>query len=139
MALVLTACGGAGASMSGPVPCPLEAGANAIPAPPDLLYPIPNATGAPDGNFTMIAGYGPFAPPTAQVVPSNGGATVTAGAWDAPPSPLPSPAATPRSAMETLYGAQVPSLMPRTTYSVQVTVGTPPCQTTETAGSFTTQ
>jgi hypothetical protein len=140
ISLVSAACGGGNGSMSGgPVPCPLEAGANAIPAPPDLLYPMPNAADVPDGNFTMVAGYGPFAPPIAQIVPNGGGATVAAGAWGPPPSPLPSPAATPRSSMEMLYGARIPSLAASTSYSVQVTVGTPPCQTTETAGSFTTQ
>jgi len=140
VALVLAACGGGNTPTSpGPVPCPLAAGANAIPAPPDLLYPVANATAVPDGNFTMVAGYGSIAPPVAQLVPGGGGATVTAGAWGPPPSPLPSPAATPRFPMETLYGAAIPPLAARTAYTVQVTVGTPPCQTTETAGSFTTQ
>lgn len=137
---MLAACGGGSAS-SGPtpVPCPLAAGAYAIPAPPDLLYPIPDATAVPDGNFTLVVGYGTATPPPAQLVPANGGTTVIGGAWGPPPVPLPSPAATPRSSSETLYGAQVPVLAAHTSYNVQVTVGNPPCQTTETAGSFTTQ
>lgn len=140
-ALALAACSGAGASTSpGPVPCPLAAGsALAIPAPPDLLYPMPGASGVPDGVFTMVAGYGTLAPPPAQLVPVSGGTTVTGGAWGPPPSPIPSPAATPRSSTETLYGAPVPALAAHTAYDVQVTFGTPPCQSTETAGSFTTQ
>jgi hypothetical protein len=137
--VILAACGGGNGSTSpSPVPCPLAA-AQAIPAPPDLLYPMPNATGVPNGNFTLVAGYGTFTPPPAQIVPANGGTTIAGGPWGPAPSPLPSPAATPRSSSETLYGSAIPALAAQTTYNVDVTFGTPPCQTTETAGSFTTQ
>lgn len=136
---LLTSCSGASSS-SGPkpVPCPLGA-AQAVPAPPDLLYPMPNASGVPDGNFTLVAGYGTFTPPPIEIVPANGGAAIAGAAWGPPPSPLPSPAATPRSSSETLYASAIPALAPHTTYNAQVTFGSAPCQTTETAGSFTTQ
>jgi hypothetical protein len=138
--IALAACaGGTTSTAPSPVPCPLDAGAVAIPAPPDMLYPMPNATGVPDGNFTLVAGYGNFAPPTPKLVPVNGGAAVSGGAWGPAPTPLPSPAATPRFSGETLYGSAIPALSAHTNYNVEVTVGTPPCQTTETAGSFTTQ
>lgn len=132
----LCACGGGTAT---PHPTPAPCPEFPIPAPPDLLYPMPNATGVPDGNFTLVVGYGTFPPPPAEIAPANGGTAVAAGAWSAPPSPMPSPAATPRSSSETLYGAPVPALASHTTFEVDVTVGTPPCQQTETAGSFTTQ
>jgi hypothetical protein len=104
-----------------------------------LLYPMPNATGVPDGNFTLVVGYGSAAPPVPQLVPVNGGAAVNGGAWGPAPTPLPSPAATPRSAGETLYGSAIAALSAHTAYNVTVTFGTPPCETTESAGSFTTQ
>lgn len=123
----------------GPVPCPLAAGTSAVPAPPDLLYPMPGATGVPDGNFTLVAGYS-IRPPAVQLVTASGGIPAfSSNAWGPPPSPMPSPAATPRSSSEVLYGLAVPVLAARTTYNVDVTFGTPPCQTTESAGSFTTQ
>ena len=140
IALALAACGGASSPSSpSPVPCPLAAGAYAIPAPPDLLYPIPGATGVPDGNFTLVVGYS-TTPPALQLVTGSGGIpTLSSNAWGPAPSPLPSPAATPRSSSETLYGLSVPGLAAHTTYTAQVTFGSPPCQSTETAGSFTTQ
>ena len=135
----LAACGG-GAPSSGATPIPVcPAGANAVPAPPDLLYPMPNATGVPDGNFTLVVGYGPVAPPAPQLVPTGFGGYVAGGSWGAPPSPMPSPAATPRSSSETLYGSAIPALASNTAYTLQVTFGNPPCQTTESAGSFTTR
>lgn len=122
-----------------PPPCPLTAGGFPVPAPPDLLYPMNGANGVPDGNFTLVVGYGTSTPPPAQLVPANGGTTVQGGTWGPAPSPIPSPAATPRFSSETLYGAQISALAAHVNYTVQVTVGTPPCQSTETAGSFTTQ
>lgn len=138
--LALVACGGGASSPSpGPVPCPLAAGMSAVPAPPDLLYPMPGATGVPDGNFTLVAGYS-VTPPAMQLVTGSGGIpALSSNAWGPPPSPMPSPAATPRSSSEVLYGLAVPALGAHTTYTAQVTFGTPPCRTTESAGSFTTQ
>ena len=135
---LLAACAGTTSSDPTPVPCPLAA-QQALPAPPDLLFPIPNATGVPDGNFTLVVGYGSFTPPPLEIVPASGGSAIAGSAWGPPPTPLPSPAATPRSSSETLYASTIPPLSAHTTYNAQVTVGTAPCQTTETAGSFTTQ
>jgi len=140
IALALAACGGGrGSATQAPVPCPLAAGAYAIPAPPDLLYPMPGATGVPDGNFTLVVGYS-TTPPALQLVTGSGGIPAfSSNAWGPPPSPMPSPAATPRSSSEMLYGLAVPALAAHTTYTAQVTFGSPPCQSTESAGSFTTQ
>ena len=138
--LVLAACGGGASTPSpGPVPCPLGVGADALPMPPDLLYPIPGATGVPDGHFTLVVGYS-FTPPPMQIVTAIGGMpALSSNAWGPPPSPMPSPAATPRSSSEVLYSLAVPALAAHTTYNAQVTFGTPPCQAMESAGSFTTQ
>lgn len=135
----IVACGG-GTPNAGSTPvCPLFAGSNALPAPPELLYPMPNATGVPDGNFTLVVGYS-TTPPTMQLVTAAGGIpALSSNAWGPPPSPMPSPAATPRASSDTLHGLAVPALAAHTTYSAQVTFGSPPCQSTETAGSFTTQ
>ena len=40
--------------------------------PPDLLYPMPGATGVPDGNFTLVVGYS-FTPPQLDLVTAAGG------------------------------------------------------------------
>ncbi|HEY9179675.1 MAG TPA: hypothetical protein VIO32_03085 [Candidatus Baltobacteraceae bacterium] len=140
IALALAACGGTSSrSTQAPVPCPLAAGAYAIPAPPDLLYPMPGATGVPDGDFTLVVGYS-SRPPQMQLVTGSGVIpALSSNAWGPAPSPMPSPAATPRSSSETLYGLAVPALSAQTTYTAQVTFGNPPCQTTESAGSFTTR
>ncbi len=123
----------------GPVPCPLGVGADALPLPPDLLYPMPGATGVPDGNFTLVVGYS-VKPPAMQLVTAGAGIPgLSSNAWGPPPSPMPSPAATPRSSSEVLYGLAVPALAAHTTYDAQVTFGAPPCHATESAGSFTTQ
>jgi len=136
---IIAACGGgSGTGTTMPVPCPLEL---AQPAPPDLLYSIPGATGVPDGNFQLIVGYPttPFAPPV--LAPTPAGPSTTGATFTAAPTPLPSPMATPRSSIEMLFGSAIPALQSATTYEVTFTFGPaiPGCPNTENAGSFTTR
>lgn len=99
-----------------------------------MLYPIPGATGAPDGNFTMV---------TTNVT----SLTLTAGAQSIAlpspgpaPTPMPSPAATPFFQSETFQGEAVPALQPATTYTALDQRGARSiCNPPENLGTFTTR
>ena len=129
---LLAGCGGAIASVR-----QAECGGYAIvPPPPTMLYPIANATGVPDGNFTLVLSstYG-----DGVYLSSSGNANVSL-ATAAVPSPLPSPSATaPPGA--TPAGFTVGPLAAHTTYTVASTFIEPAgCPNISgTAGSFTTQ
>lgn len=128
---LLTACNAGGTQTSTPIPspCPLFP----IPAPPQMTYPAPNATGIPDGNFNMQFTYRNSELATqysAPAVMASSAPTVTGGPYAIVPTP---------GAFE--YTSAIGALHSSTTYTVQVV--TPPqgghCSTTETLGSFTTQ
>uniref|UniRef100_E6Q2D5 Lipoprotein n=1 Tax=mine drainage metagenome TaxID=410659 RepID=E6Q2D5_9ZZZZ len=129
---LLAGCGGAVASVR-----QAECGGYAIlPVPPTMLYPVANATGVPDGNFTLVLsstyGDGLF-------LSSTGNANLTL-ATAAVPNPLPSPSATaPPGA--TPAGFSVGPLAAHTTYTVAATFTQPAgCpNVTGNVGSFTTQ
>jgi hypothetical protein len=98
-----------------------------------MIYPMPNATNVPDGNFSMAFTYpngdiaAQWSPPS---VTSSTAPTVTGGPYTIVPTPAVYEFT---SAMATLQSG--------TAYSVHVV--TPPqgghCSTTATLGSFTTQ
>jgi len=85
-----------------------------------LIYPMPNTTGAPDGNFILFVAV-PNGDPTPGALelqnPISGTTEFTSGAWSPAAMPLPSPAATmpPNSSA---YGTAVPQLSQNTSYSV---------------------
>jgi hypothetical protein len=130
-----------GATLAGCSPSPNYAcPALAFPG-PQLVYPVPGATGV-----SSAAGYLVFA--TAQspanfkasLVPATG-ASVPVAALGAPPVPLPSPIASPL-ALATVYGASHPALAARTTYDVDFASepGSAYCSfPVESSGSFTTR
>ena len=129
---LLAGCGGAVASVR-----QAECGGYAIlPVPPTMMYPIANATGVPDGNFTLVLsstyGDGVF-------LSSNGNANLSL-ATAAVPGPLPSPSATAPPG-STPAGFAVGTLAAHTTYTVAATFTQPAgCPNiTGTVGSFTTQ
>jgi hypothetical protein len=119
---------------------------------PQLLYPIPGATGVP-----TAAGYLVFATAdspldfNASLVPATG-ADVPVAALGPPPVPLPTPIATPFPIAKPgepaiVYGASHPALAASTTYQVRfpaLTESTPGCALPiavplDYAGSFTTR
>ena len=129
---LLAGCGGAVASLR-----QVQCGAyGSLPVPPVMLYPVANATGVPDGNFTLVLsstyGNGLF-------LSSTGNANL-ALATAAVPSPLPSPNATPPPG-STPAGFSVGTLAAHTTYTVAATFTQPAgCpNVTGDVGSFTTQ
>jgi hypothetical protein len=89
------------------------------------------ATGVPDGNFTLVAGYGQTPWPLTLEPSGNSNSIPWGGnAWVAAPNPLPSPMASPKSATQTLWGITITALAPHTTYTVEffltnLTVGCP--------------
>ena len=129
---LLAGCGGAVASVR-----QAECGMYPpLPSPPVMLYPIANATGVPDGNFTLVLsstyGDGVF-------LRSSGNANLSLSTA-AVPSPLPSPNASPPPG-STTAGFAVGTLAAHTTYTVAATFTQPAgCPNiTGTVGSFTTQ
>jgi len=82
----------------GDYPCPQN-----VMEGPQLLYPIPGATGVPDGAGIFV--FGGYSPQTLIVLSSPGSETRTFGPLIAPaPTPLPSPIATPfSSGVEVTY------------------------------------
>ena len=129
---LLAGCGGAVASVR-----QAECGGYAIlPAPPTMLYPIANATGVPDGNFTLVLSstYG-----VGLYLSSAGSANLDL-ATTTVPSPLPSPSAT-APPSSTPAGYAVGPLAAHTAYTVAATFTQPAgCPNiSATVGSFTTQ
>lgn len=126
-ASLLAACGG------GQTPSP-QATCGPPPPIPDpflaLAYPAPNAVNVPLSiGMVVFAGYSGGLKISMQ---SGSGANIPIGAPTAPPSPMPTPYATPAN-----YGGEVPyfavpipSLSPATTYSLSYTytgyTGVPP-------------
>ena len=129
---LLAGCGGAIASVR-QAEC---AAVGTLPVPPTMLYPIANATGVPDGNFTLVLSstYG-----DGVYLTSSGSANLNL-ATTTVPSPLPSPSATaPPGA--TPAGFTVGALAAHTTYTVAATFTQPAgCPNISgMVGSFTTQ
>jgi hypothetical protein len=125
---VLAACGG---GQSGVAPAKQCFG-YPVPAPPTMIYPQSNATGVPDGDFTLILG---FAYGNTTSLPSSS-TMVGPLAPTAVPSPLPSGAATPNPNF-TPVAYSVPALQSRTQYTISVQFALPnACPVT--IGSFTT-
>lgn len=114
----------------------------------DLSYPISGSVNvSPSIGELIFFGltngyYGP-----AKVMLSSQNGQVPVGSFTAPPSPLPSPHATPTGGNNLPYvAAPIPSLSPQTTYNVSYSytdwANDPPSCTTEVtkpAGSFSTQ
>jgi hypothetical protein len=135
--MLLCGCGAASGLIKRLVPCPSATEA------PQVLYPIDDASGVPDGNFTLIVAYpvnpsSLWAPPT---FVASGGTQVSGGGYVAAPSPLPSPMATPGIPESTMYGVAVPALQSKTTYSVvlNANLNIASCASAITVGSFSTQ
>jgi hypothetical protein len=107
-----------------------------VPAPPRLVYPMPGATGVPDGNFTMVVSFKPVLPITLVGNTAVVGPLVPAMV----PNPLPTPLATPRPAGHQAAYAVGP-LAPATTYTLTMNVpANQHCPAkVETGGSFTTR
>ena len=129
---LLAGCGGAVASVR-----QAECGAyGTLPVPPEMLYPMANATGVPDGNFTLVLSstYGDG------VYLSGGSGANIALATTTVPSPMPSPSAT-APPSSTPAGYAVGALAAHTTYTVDATFTQPAgCPNISgTVGAFTTQ
>ena len=107
---------------------------------PQLLYPRPGATAVPvDTSSAVVADASGTSgtPGTYQLV--TAALTVPLGPLTAPPSPLPSPIATPGPPFYLSFGLALPPLTAATTYTLDfVYVGCPPGTTTDKLGSFTT-
>jgi hypothetical protein len=119
--------------------CPAADAALAVPAPPQLIYPEPNATNVPDGNFPLVLSqHYPYLSSLSLV--SSTAPSVNSLQPAAVPSPLPSPAATPNpvfSASPVAYA--VPALAARTAYSVVLTSTGQCAPPPFTLGTFTTR
>jgi hypothetical protein len=97
-----------------------------------LIYPVPNATGVPDGNFTLVLG----ASVQMGLMLNGAGPLVSA----AVPNPLPTPSAPESPAPFGYSGYAVGPLAAATTYTLtEVMAAGTPCQATETFGQFTTR
>ena len=84
---------------------------------PQLLYPIPDATGVPTAAASLVvAGLVP-ATAVVELVP-QAGTTLALGTPGAPPVSLPSPEATPLNPDAPLHGVPYPALAAATTYTV---------------------
>jgi hypothetical protein len=108
------------------------------PGPPQLLYPIPGATGVPTSAGSLL-----FAgTPAPGLTPELLGGAAPIPLFIAPaPSALPSPRATPGPGGGTLSSATYPALAAGTTYTVVFDVAKPVvCEIDQyDAGSFTTK
>ncbi|HUY10758.1 MAG TPA: hypothetical protein VMV73_00695 [Candidatus Dormibacteraeota bacterium] len=105
-------------------------------APPIMLYPVANATGVPDGNFTLVLAstYG-----NSLSLVSSGNANLQL-ATTAVPSPLPTPNVSPPPG-STPAGFAVGALAAHTTYTIAASFTQPAgCpNVTGNVGTFTTQ
>lgn len=129
---VLAACGGGSVANS-----TLNAACSSV-APPQLVYPAPNAIGAP-ATFDLYVSYpqnpsGSFAPPV--LTPNSLAGSVTGTPWSAP-SPGPTPPGSANPTMGPEWVSHIQGLSNATSYSVKLTNTT--CNQTFTLGSFTTQ
>lgn len=129
---VIAACGGSTNAPGGTSNC-----AAAVPA---LLYPAPNSTGVPDGNFDVYIGYagnpaGVVGPPA---LLAGGAVAATGNQWTAPsPGPTNPPGLLPPPPGDSYWTSRVTqTLSPSTAYTVRVTLSG--CANAQTLGSFTT-
>ena len=131
---LLAGCGGGGAVASlQKVQCVNTA---MLPPPPEMLYPMDNATGVPDGNFTLV-----LSEPYGNGVYLSGGSGANISlATTTVPSPLPSPSAT-APPSSTPAGYAVGALAAHTTYTMDAlfteSAGCPDIPVY--VGAFTTQ
>lgn len=137
-ALVLALAGCAAAGTSTPSGC------TQTPEPPypQLLYPMNGAAGVSTPTQTLVLAF--TGDPAVYGSPGVSGSVVTVGPLQAPPSPLPSPMASPPPGT-TILAANVSSLQPHTSYTVfyqSNAVCIPPgagILAIHSIGSFTTQ
>jgi hypothetical protein len=128
-----------GCSGSDPAPGTGICSEPAIPS-EQLLYPIPGATGVPTAAGSVV--FAGSLDAASRVVLTAGGVEKQLGTLVVPPSPLPSPMATPAIAGSPLSSAPYPALASATTYTVSITFdfGSAACPAPVlTEGSFTTQ
>jgi hypothetical protein len=115
-------------------------------AAPQLLYPIPGATGVPYINLNSPNGYlvvQNVGPAGGTLYVNSGGVPIAAQSLGAVPSPAPSPALSP-SPGATPLAAQIPNLSPGTAYTVSFSANPPTtCVQAQSSsvniGSFVTQ
>jgi hypothetical protein len=107
---------------------------------PQLLYPIPGSTGVPTAAGSLLVAGNVPSTVVAELVPATG-TILNLGTLGPPPSPLPSPAATPISSLGTLQGVAYPALSAATSYSVDYQDTATPCPVaiTGNSASFTTR
>lgn len=145
IALIAGCAGGGGqaAPFVDAVPTPTPApGAcpQILPAPPQLLYPMPGAT-VPGFNLTLVlAALNPsqaaqFQPPLLV----TGNFQKYADPLGPPPNPLPTPEATPSPGFTSTFGSLAGNLVPHSPYRVYVVSGPPGCFLYQQIGAFTTQ
>lgn len=97
-----------------------------------MIYPAPNATGVPDGNFTLV-----LAAPAQTALMINGAGPLRSAAV---PNPLPTPYSTPSPTPSEYSGYAVGPLAAATTYTVTESGGAgTACPYTQTFGQFTTR
>ncbi len=131
-AVVPAACGGAPASSC--------YGPSSLPAIPvmQLVYPAPGATNVPDQPGSIVVAFSAQMGAWDMLLQSTG-TPVDIGTLGPPPSPLPSPAATPPFANPVYYGVAAPQLNAATAYTVDLKETTLPCIPVSSLGSFTTR
>ena len=132
-AVVPAACGGAAPAFS----CQ---GISNLPAIPvmQLVYPAPGATNVPDQPGSIVVAFSSQMGAWEMLLQSTG-APVDIGPLGPPPSPMPSPAATPFFANPVYYGVAAPHLDAATAYTVDLKETTLPCIPVSSLGSFTTR
>jgi|SRR5580700_5686987 hypothetical protein len=113
---------------------------------PQMVYPVPQYAYVPVDSGAMVVAYN-AAPALAQTITltADGRTPVALGPLGAAPKSIPSPHAKPAPGSGALYGVTMPTLLPKTHYSVAyrwaATAGLCGTSTTQTAsmGDFTTQ
>jgi len=111
-AAVMAACSSQAVSPIGGSPCPALALLG-----PQMLYPIPGATGVPTAAGMIVVAGSLQANDVVELTPA-GGMTLDLGPLGPAPSPLPSPAATPAQAGASPSAVSYPALQSATTYTV---------------------
>lgn len=146
-AALIAGCAGGGGqaapfvdAVPSPTPAP-GAGAcpQAIPAPPQLLYPIAGATVPGFGLTLVLASSSPQQ--AALVTPPllvTGSFQRYAQPLGPPPSPLPTPEATAKPGYDVTFGSLAGNLVPQSSYKVYVGSGPPGCVIFQQIGAFTT-
>jgi hypothetical protein len=130
----------AAACSSSPSPEPAPTGVvcpDIAVAPPQLAYPIPNATGVPTAAAYLVF-YGTLPNKYAGTLTSGSGSSLVLGAFGAPPSPLPSPLAPPGTGPGLggpPSGVAYPQLAAATKYTISFS-DTGSCAMTVTSSSY---